>query len=43
MEGASGVIKYLAGSCLSGLRIVLKEPSGKLTLYMKLRLKQVPL
>ena len=26
-KGASGMIKFLAGSCLSGLGIVLKEPS----------------
>jgi hypothetical protein len=25
-KGASGMIKFLAGSCLSGLGIVLKEP-----------------
>jgi hypothetical protein len=25
-KGASGIIKFLAGSCLSGLGIVLKEP-----------------
>jgi len=25
-KGASGVIKFWAGSCLSGLGIVLKEP-----------------
>jgi hypothetical protein len=25
-ERASGIIKFLAGSCLSGLGIVLKEP-----------------
>jgi len=27
-KGASGMIKFLAGSCLSGLGIVLKEPSA---------------
>jgi hypothetical protein len=27
-ERASGMIKFLAGSCLSGLGIVLKEPSA---------------
>jgi len=26
--GASGIIKFLAGSCLSELGIVLKEPSA---------------
>jgi|GEM_PF-1613942 len=26
LKGASGMIKFLAGSCLSGLGIVLKEP-----------------
>ena len=26
-KGASGVIKFLTGSCLSGLGIVLKDPS----------------
>jgi len=25
-KGASGMIKFLTGSCLSGLGIVLKEP-----------------
>jgi len=25
-KGASGMIKFLAGSCLGGLGIVLKEP-----------------
>jgi hypothetical protein len=27
-KGASGMIKFLAGSCLSELGIVLKEPSA---------------
>jgi hypothetical protein len=27
-EGASGMIKFLSGSCLSELGIVLKEPSA---------------
>jgi len=27
LKGASGMIKFLAGSCLSELGIVLKEPS----------------
>jgi len=34
-KGASGMIKFLAGSCLSGLGIVLKEPYGDLILWMK--------
>jgi hypothetical protein len=25
-KGASGIMKFLAGSCLSGLGVVLKEP-----------------
>jgi hypothetical protein len=28
LKGASGMIKFLAESCLSGLGIVLKEPSA---------------
>jgi len=27
-EGASGMIKFLDGSCLSGLGIVMKEPKA---------------
>jgi hypothetical protein len=27
-KGASGIFKFLAGSCVSGLGIVLKEPSA---------------
>jgi hypothetical protein len=26
LQGASGTIKFLTGSCLSGLGLVLKEP-----------------
>jgi len=28
LKGASGMIKFWTGSCLSGLGIVLKEPSA---------------
>jgi hypothetical protein len=28
VKGASGMIKFLTGSCLSGLGIVLKEPEA---------------
>src|SRR5210317_671738 len=41
-EGASGMIKFLAGSCLGGLGTILKEPSAIYLYGLKSLLEQKP-
>jgi hypothetical protein len=43
VKGASGMIKFFAGSCLSGLEIVVKKPSSIRGLDERIVVNRLPL